>query len=489
MHLRTVLILIKKPQIQDMKNSKLGLTTALVLITFALTAQMREYTLEECILIALDKNISIKQSELDLESSEIDKADAIGNFLPRFNAQSQHIWNNGLSQNITNGLIENLTTQFSSFGGNLGVTLFNGRQNINQLSRANLNMLARQYQLEDMKDDISLFVANAYLQVMFNKELEQVQRFQLELSKQERERTQLSIDAGILTAAEIYEIEANVASQEQALIQAQNAYRLSRISLAQLLLITDYENFDIAQEEFDVPFSDILDQTPKAIYEKALSFRNDIKLGITNIELAEKDIDLAKGTLLPTLSAFYNYNTRISYSDRLLETGELLTAPIGFVQDNGAVVVSQFPQREVAGALPFSKQFTQNDGQSYGLSLNIPIFNGLSSKNNIKRRKLNLKRVENQFEQTKLDLESTINQAYNNAQGAFKFYDASQKTLVARQQAFEIAKQRFDAGVLNSFDYVQARQRYQIAASDIIRAKFDYIFKLKVLEFYFGLEL
>jgi outer membrane protein len=472
-----------------MKNSKLGLTTALVLITFALTAQMREYTLEECILIALDKNISIKQSELDLESSEIDKADAIGNFLPRFNAQSQHIWNNGLSQNITNGLIENLTTQFSSFGGNLGVTLFNGRQNINQLSRANLNMLARQYQLEDMKDDISLFVANAYLQVMFNKELEQVQRFQLELSKQERERTQLSIDAGILTAAEIYEIEANVASQEQALIQAQNAYRLSRISLAQLLLITDYENFDIAQEEFDVPFSDILDQTPKAIYEKALSFRNDIKLGITNIELAEKDIDLAKGTLLPTLSAFYNYNTRISYSDRLVETGELLTAPIGFVQNNGAVVVSQFPQREVAGALPFSKQFTQNDGQSYGLSLNIPIFNGLSSKNNIKRRKLNLKRVENQFEQTKLDLESTINQAYNNAQGAFKFYDASQKTLVARQQAFEIAKQRFDAGVLNSFDYVQARQRYQIAASDIIRAKFDYVFKLKVLEFYFGLEL
>lgn len=472
-----------------MKNSKLGLTTALVLITFALTAQMREYTLEECILIALDKNISIKQSELDLESSEIDKADAIGNFLPRFNAQSQHIWNNGLSQNITNGLIENLTTQFSSFGGNLGVTLFNGRQNINQLSRANLNMLARQYQLEDMKDDISLFVANAYLQVMFNKELEQVQRFQLELSKQERERTQLSIDAGILTAVEIYEIEANVASQEQALIQAQNAYRLSRISLAQLLLITDYENFDIAQEEFDVPFSDILDQTPKAIYEKALSFRNDIKLGITNIELAEKDIDLAKGTLLPTLSAFYNYNTRISYSDRLVETGELLTAPIGFVQDNGAVVVSQFPQREVAGALPFSKQFTQNDGQSYGLSLNIPIFNGLSSKNNIKRRKLNLKRVENQFEQTKLDLESTINQAYNNAQGSFKFYDASQKTLVARQQAFEIAKQRFDAGVLNSFDYVQARQRYQIAASDIIRAKFDYIFKLKVLEFYFGLEL
>jgi outer membrane protein len=480
---------IEKPQFQNMKNRSLVISTALFLFTFVLTAQMKEYTLEECILIALDKNISIKQSELDLESAEIDKADAIGNFLPRIGAQSQHIWNNGLSQNITNGLIENLTTQFSSFGGNIGLTLFNGRQNVNQLSRANLNMLARQYQLEDMKDDISLFVANAYLQVMFSKELEQVQRYQLELAKQELERTQLSIDAGILTAAEIFEIEANVATQEQAVIQAENAYRLSRISLAQLLLITDYENFDIAQEEFDIPFSEILGETPKKIYEKALTFRNDIKLGITNLELAEKEIDLAKGALMPTLSAFYNYNTRISYSDRLVETGEFIRTPIGFVQDNGAVVVSQFPQRDVAGALPFGTQFTQNDGQSYGLSLNIPIFNGLSAKNNIKRRKLNLKRIENQLEQTKLDLENTINQAYNDAKGAYKFYDASEKTLLARQQAFEIAKQRFDAGVLNSFDYVQARQRYQIAASDIIRAKFDYIFKLKVLEFYFGLEM
>jgi len=480
---------IEKPQFQNMNNRNLVISSVLFLFTFALTAQIQEYTLEECILIALDKNISIKQSELDLESAEIDKADAIGNFLPRFNAQSQHIWNNGLSQNITNGLIENLTTQFSSFGGNIGVTLFNGRQNVNQLSRANLNILARQYQLEDMKDDISLFVANAYLQVMFSKELEQVQRYQLELAKQELERTQLSIDAGILTAAEIYEIEANVATQEQAVIQAENSYRLSRISLAQLLLITDYENFDIAQAEFDIPFSEILAETPKAIYEKALTFRNDIKLGITNLELAEKEIDLAKGALVPTLSAFYNYNTRISYSDRLVETGEFIKAPIGFVQDNGAIVVSQFPQRDVAKALPFGTQFTQNDGQSYGLSLNIPIFNGLAAKNNIKRRKLNLERIENQLEQTKLDLENTINQAYNDAEGAYKFYDASEKTLLARQQAFEIAKQRFDAGVLNSFDYVQARQRYQIASSDIIRAKFDYIFKLKVLEFYFGLEM
>ena len=152
-----------------MKNFKIIISAVLFLFTLVLSAQIKEYTLEECVLIALENNISIKQYELDLESAEVDKSDAMGSFLPRVNAQSQHIWNNGLSQNITNGLIENLTTQFSSFGGNVGVTLFNGRQNINQLSRANLNLLARQYQLDDMKDDVSLFVANAYLQVMFNR--------------------------------------------------------------------------------------------------------------------------------------------------------------------------------------------------------------------------------------------------------------------------------------------------------------------------------
>jgi len=468
---------------------KTFVTFLLSIMTFVVSAQGKAYTLEECVLIALDKNISIKQSEINLEGSKIDKSDAMGNFLPQLNAQSQHIWNSGLSQNITTGLIENLTTQFSSFGANVGVTIFNGRQNINQLAKANLNLIAGQYELDDMKDDISLFVANAFLQVKFNRELAQVQRYQLELTQKDVKRTQDRISAGVLTRADIYEIEANLAQQEQSLIQAENSYRLSRISLAQLLLITDYEKFDISSEDFEIPISEILLKNPKDIFEKALTFRNDIKLGVTNIEIAKKDIDIAKGTLAPSVSAFYNYNTRISYSDILVQTGNTLEVPVGFVKDNGALVVTQFPERQLAEPLSFGNQFGQNDGHSYGLSLNIPIFNGSAARNNIKRRVLNLERIENQFEQTKLDLENTINQAYNNAEGALKFFQASDKTLIARKQAFEIANNRFEAGVMNSFDFIQAKQRYEIASSDIIRAKYDYIFKLKVLEFYFGLKL
>ena len=136
-----------------------------------------------------------------------------------------------------------------------------------------------------------------YLQVMFNKELLEVQKLQIELTREQIERTKKQILAGVLVPSDILESEVNLASQEQALIQAENNYRLSKINLAQSLLITDYENFDITQENLDVPISLILNQKPKAIYEKALTFRSDVQLGITNIEIAETDINFTKSSL------------------------------------------------------------------------------------------------------------------------------------------------------------------------------------------------
>ena len=448
-----------------------------------------QYTLEECVNLAIEKNISIKQSIIDLENASIDKSNAIGNFLPQISAQSQHIWNYGLSQNITTGLIENLTTQFTSVGLNLGIDVYNGKRNLNQIYRANLNLLANEFRLQDMKDDISLFVANSYLQVMFNKELLEVQKLQIELTREQIERTKKQILAGVLVPSDILESEANLASQEQALIQAENNYRLSKINLAQSLLITDYEKFDIAEENLDVPISLILDQKPKAIYEKALTFRSDVQLGITNIEIAETDINLAKSSLKPSLSAFIGYSGRITYSDRLSPNGNFDEFPVGFVKNTGEIVTTSVPQRSVVGPLSFIEQLYKNDGLAYGLNMNIPIFNGFSLKNNVKRSKLNLERVKNQLEQTKLDLENTINQAYNNAKGAYKLYEAAQKTVISRKESYQYAEKRFELGALNSFDFIQAKQRYEISVSDLIRAKFDYIFKIKVLEFYFGIDV
>lgn len=413
-------------------------------------------SLQDAIDIALEKNINIKQSELNLDNSELGRSDAIGNFLPTIGASANHQWNVGRGINVTTNIIEEITTQFSSATASIGLPIYNGSRNVNQLHRANLEILASKYQLEDIKDDVKLFVANSYLQIMFNKEILKVQKSQLEITKVEYERTQDLINSGIFSPRQIFEIEANLASQEQSVVQAENNLRDAKLNLAQVLLLEDYENFDIANEDFSIPFSDILENSPKEIFEKAKTFRNDIKLAETNISIAEKDIQISKSFRLPSITSFYSWNTRISYVENLPS---------------------------------FQDQFDLNKGQTYGFGINIPIFQGRAISNNIQRTKINLERLKFQYEQEKLNLENTVYQAYNDLVGAIKLYDASNKTVKSLRSAFEDATDRYLLGSLNSFDFIQSKQAYEASVSENIRAKFDYIFRLKVLEFYFGLPL
>lgn len=466
------------------------LLTSLVLTgVFTLNAQSEPLSLEDCVMMALEKNISIKQSELDVQNAGIDKLNAFGNFLPSVNLSASHFWNNGLNQNITTGLLENVTTEFSSFQGNVGIDIFNGLQNINQYRRAQLNLLAQQYRLADMADDVSLFVANAYLQVVLNKEILTVQQKQIETTQLELERTLELVEAGVLTARDLYELEANLATQEQSVVVAENNFRLGKINLAQLLLITDYENFEIELEDFSIPFPSILEKQPKEIFEQALTFRNDVKLAETNIGIAQKDLDIAKGALYPRLSGFYSYSTRITYNDRLVGTGTFSSIPLGYVADTGSLVVREIEDMTLVAPLSFADQFSLYDGHNFGLQLSIPVFNGNSLSNAVKRSQVNLQRSKNLFSQQQLDLETSVNQAFNDSKGSYKLYEAALKTENATRRAADDALERFQAGAMNSFDYVQAKQRYEAAVSDAIRAKFDYVFKLKVVEFYFGLPL
>jgi outer membrane protein len=464
-------------------------TGLLLMGVFILHAQSEPLSLEDCVNMALEKNINIKQSELDVQNAGIDKLNAFGNFLPTVNLSASHFWNNGLNQNITTGLLENVTTEFSSFQGNVGVDIFKGLQNINQYRRAQLNLLAQQYRLADMADDVSLFVANAYLQVVLNKEILTVQQKQIETTQLELKRTKELVEAGVLTARDLYELEANLATQEQSLVVAENNFRLGKINLAQLLLITDYENFEIELEDFSVPFPSILEKQPKEIFEQALTFRNDVKLAETNIGIAQKDLDIAKGALYPRLSGFYSYSTRITYNDRLVGTGTFSSIPLGYVADSGALVVREVEDSMLAAPLSFADQFSLYDGHNFGLQLSIPVFNGKSLSNAVKRSKVNLQRSKNLFSQQQLDLETSVNQAFNDSKGSYKLYEAALKTKNATRRAADDALERFQAGAMNSFDYVQAKQRYEAAVSEAIRAKFDYVFKLKVVEFYFGLPL
>jgi outer membrane protein len=432
-----------------MKIFKLSI---LLLFFSAITQAQEVWTLEKCVNRAIEKNISIKQSQANLQSTSLSKTTAIANFLPSLNLGSSHSWNVGLNQNITTGLLENMTTTSASMNANVGIDIFNGLQNIQQLYRANLSILASQYQLADMKENISLLVANSYLQILFNRESLGVQQSQLIIANEELIIAQERLKTGIIPQGDVLEIEANVATIEQNVVVAENNYQLSKIALAQLLLISDFNNFEIAQETAITPESTILNTDVNTIYNTAVSKRNDVKLAETNLKIAKKDLAISRGSLLPKLSGFYSYNSRVLFDD----------------------------------PADVSIQLDRNAGKNFGVQLSIPIFNGLTNNTNIRRNKINIQKSTYALEQVKLDLENTINQAYNDAKGSLKAHQAAEKTLKARKLAYQYAKERFDNGGMNTFNFLQAGQRYEAAQSELIKTKYNYIFKLKVLEFYFG---
>jgi len=425
-------------------------------------AQQNAWTLEACIAYAENNNLSIAQFELDYENALIDNSDALGAMLPSFNTSMSSSGNTGLALDpTTNSLI---TSTIFSVSGNIGsgLTLFDGLRNVHRLNRAKLSSLASEYRLNNLKDDIRLAVANSYLQVLSGKESAKVAQAQLAVSMKDLERTKALSASGVVPEGDVLEIEATVAGQEQQLVAAKNNIIISRIALAQLLQITDYENFDISEETFMLPNSRVLNNTPKEIFEKALTFRNDIKLSMINVSLANKDLQIAKGGLYPTIGAFFNYNTRYSDQNFNRNTGELVA---------------------------FKDQLWINDGVSFGAQLSVPVFNGFAVKNNIKRSKINLKRTELQFIHDKLTLETNINQAYADVDGSMKSFEAAQKTLEARTLAFQYTKERFEVGLLDAFNFSQAQLRVDNAQANLISAKYNYIFRLKVLEFYFGIPL
>lgn len=465
---------------------------AIILVYSATSAQVRKWTLRECVDHALKNNITVRQTELDARAAGIEKNAAYGNFLPSINANGVHSWNIGLNQNITTGLLENQTTQFTSAGLNVGIDIYSGLQNQNRLRRANLAILASQYQLDKIKDDISLNVASAFLQILFNKENLKVQREQLANNQRQEERTQELVNAGQVPRGDLLDMKATVAASQKAVIDAENALLISRLSLAQLLQIEDFQNFDVEDRDYEPTDSPVMLQTPDSIYRRATDFRVEVKLAKANLEVAERDVKIARGAYHPTLQGFYSFSTRAAYADQIVTFAQDPTNPfsvIGTVEGTGQNVVQPNFVPILGKADPVLDQFDYNKGHSFGLQLNIPILNGLQVRNAVERAKVALERSKISYEQTKLDLERNVYTAFTDAKGALNAYESAVVALEAREEAYNYAKEKFAVGMMNSFDFNQAQLLYTTAQSDLLRAKYDYIFRVKVVELYFGIPV
>ncbi len=445
------------------------ITLLTILITTFAIAQEKKWTLQECVEYAIKNNISIQQTQLDNELVAIDKKDAFGRFLPSANANASHSWNIGLNINPITNVAEIQTFQNTNVNFNVGIDIYNGLQNQNRLRRANLAKIAGQYQLSKMKDDVSLNVANAFLQILFNKENLKVQNEQLLNNKKQKERTQTLVDEGSVPRGDLMDMTATVATSQQAVVNAENALLISKLSLAQLLQLEEFKNFDIVETEYSLTESEVMLQSPDAIFNKAKEERVELKIGRANLDVAKKDIDIARGALQPSLTGFYSFSSRATNSDRFSSDG------------NGNIVVR--------GPDALFNQFNENKGNAFGFQLSIPILNGFSVRNNIERSKVAFKRSEVAVSQQELDLERNVYTAFTDANGALNAYEAAVTALEAREQSYKYAQERFDVGLLNAFDLNQAQTLFANAQSDVIRTKYDYIFRVKVVEFYFGIPI
>lgn len=454
-----------------MKNSIQSFTLLFILfLGFTSVAQQKKWTIQECVEYALKNNISIKQSELDIKTANIDKSSAIGNFLPNLNTSISHSWSIGANTNPVTNVRENQTTQYTQFGLSSSVTLYNGLQNVNRLRNAKMVQLARQYQLTKMQDDISLYVANAYLDILFNKENLKVQQGQLAYDETQLKRTDELVNTGSIPRGDLLDMKATIAADNQKVVAAENSLLISRLSLAQLLQLEDFQNFDIADVDIDAKPSLVMAETSEAIVEKAKQVRVEIKIAQTNLDLAQRDIKIARGALQPIVTFGYNFGTNASYSDRIVG-----------VDGSGTPII--------ASPLPVFEQFSNNKGHNFGLQLNVPILNGFSARNNVQRSKVDYEKTKNAFNQANLDLETNVYKAITDAKGALKTYESAISTLEARQEAFNYAKEKYAVGLMNAFDFNQSQTIFVATQSDVIRAKYDYIFKMKVVELYFGIPI
>ena len=434
-----------------MKKIKI-FTVLLFMMSYSL-GQNNLWTLEECVNHALENNITILQAKNNLLSSEQDIVSAKGNFLPAVNSN--------ISGGASLGNIEVFPGEFrdrefysTSLGVGFSQSVFNGFRNINLLNQSKRSFERNQYELEKLKDDISLNVANAYLNVLFNKENLDLANSQVEFSKFQVSQVQTLVEAGSEPMSTLIETQATYSRDIQNLTIAENSHVLSLLSLSQLLQIP-FENFDVEVVQIDVPSANLMYDDVAAIINYAMENRNEIKVAERDIELSKLSTKISKSAYLPNISMGYGFNASANFSN--------LTSDDQFID-----------------------QLNDNKGHSVNMNISIPIFNRNQTKAQVKKSKIQEETTNLAFDQVKVNLESTIQRAFTDAKAALRAFEAAELSLGSQILAFENSQQRFNLGALNSFDLEQSRIRLLNARSSQINAKYDFIFKTKVLDYYLG---
>ncbi|NEN25164.1 TolC family protein [Cryomorpha ignava] len=463
------------------------------LFSLGLSAQ-EKWDLQKCIDYALQNNLSVQQSKLNIERAEIGLTQSKYALLPNLNAQATYGYNFGQR-------IDPFTNQFATqrvLTNNLfmssSLDIFNGFSKVNTIKRNEADMVASEYDLKTIQNDISLQLCLAYLQILRNKENAAIAQEQLTLTQSQVDRTQILVDAGQLPQGTLYDAQAQAAQEELNLVNAENAIVLARLNLTQIMQLTpqEAEEFEIVTPDLSDEGTELLNNSAMDIYIRAKQEMPQIQAVEQRKTAAEYDLKVANGNLYPNLSLSGSVGSGYSGANRIIvgEGSNVGFVPIGQVQGTGAPVVTIQEQTIYNDGdfktKSFTDQLSDNFNQNIQLNLVIPIFNGLAARSNVNRAKINRLDAEITYAQVSNQLRFDVEQAYADAKAAMNSYLAAQKAVMALEESFNYGQVRYDQGVINTVQFNDIKTQYTNAQSSMTNSKYDFVFRTKILDFYLG---
>ena len=444
-----------------MKRFSLAIITVFLLCS-SLKGQNvpKQWTLEECIRYAIANNITLKQWEQNEESKKIELNTSQNSWLPNLNVSSNQSFGFGRSQS-REGTIVDRNSSNTSLNIQTSMPLFDGFRIPNNIAAGKLNLKAATEALNKAKEDLAIGVASYYLQVLYCKEVFKIAELQVTLTKEQVANTEAMVDAGKVAVSQLYDIKAQLATDEVTLTDADNRVSLAMLDLIQALELERLGNdFDIVQPKIDDPMIDYMQSVslPDLIYDNAVLFKPQIKEQEYLLERQKKLLNAARSSYYPQL------NLSASYSN-------------GYYQYFGGDDIVN---------ISFNDQFKQNAQRNIGVSLSIPIFNRFSYRNNVRQAKVGIINQNYTLENNKKILYKEIQQAYYNATADREKYIASEKSVVASKEALKYAEERYIAGKSTVFEYNESKTKYASSLSQQAQAKYNFIFRSKILDFYNG---
>jgi outer membrane protein len=446
-------------------------------------------TIQQAIDNALKNNLQIKQAQFSTALSDESFKQSKNALLPSLNASSS--FNRNFGRSIDPSTNQYISQQFNSASGNLSasVDLFAGWQKINQIKQNKLLLDADKTNIEKVKNDLILQVVTAYMQILFNRDLLKAADAQLIVAKQQLSQQQQLLDVGNKTLADVSQAKSQVANSELEVTNAQNNLSISYLTLNQLMELPSDHQFNVQAPLTDIKVAAKSNYNAFEVYNNALSTFPDIKLAALRTEAAEKAIDVARGTYYPRLSfgggTGTNYSSGRQYVESVVLNG---VREIGRTQTSNEIVVTDSYLTTYANQ-KFSSQIKDNFNQYVGFNLTIPLFNGFSARSNVRRAKISFQNTQVQEQLTKNNLNKVVYQAVADLKAAESRYESTSNAFSAQKDAFYVIEQRYNVGLVNSLEYSTALTNRNKAEIDMIQAKYDLLFKAKVIDYYLGKQI